>query len=116
MPGKFALFAFNGDPMCFVHVLLNTLDMHRRGFDVALVIEGSATSLINEFEKGTEPISSLLKDVRDIGLLECACNACSIKMGSQESAQRQGIRLCGEMMGHPSMSRFIEEGYNIITF
>ena len=24
---KFALFVFNGDPMCFIHVLLNVLDM-----------------------------------------------------------------------------------------
>jgi hypothetical protein len=24
---KFALFVFNGDPMCFIHVLLNALDM-----------------------------------------------------------------------------------------
>jgi len=24
---KFALFMFNGDPMCFIHVLLNAIDM-----------------------------------------------------------------------------------------
>jgi len=24
---KFALFVFNGDPICFIHVLLNALDM-----------------------------------------------------------------------------------------
>jgi hypothetical protein len=25
---KFALFVFNGDPICFIHVLLNALDMN----------------------------------------------------------------------------------------
>ncbi|MFP4067824.1 MAG: hypothetical protein ACLFS5_10045 [Spirochaetaceae bacterium] len=37
---KFALFAFNGDPMCFVHVLLNALDIKEQGHEVALVVEG----------------------------------------------------------------------------
>jgi hypothetical protein len=27
---KIALFVFNGDPMCFIHVLLNALDMKER--------------------------------------------------------------------------------------
>ena len=28
---KTVLFVFNGDPMCFIHVLLNALDMHAAG-------------------------------------------------------------------------------------
>ena len=39
---KFALFVFNGDPMCFIHVLLNALDMRDKGYDARIVIEGSA--------------------------------------------------------------------------
>ena len=27
MKKKYALFAFNGDPMCFIHVILNALDL-----------------------------------------------------------------------------------------
>jgi len=28
---KFAFFVFNGDPMCFIHVLLNAIDMSECG-------------------------------------------------------------------------------------
>jgi hypothetical protein len=31
---KVALFAYNGEVMCFVHVLLNALDMREEGFEV----------------------------------------------------------------------------------
>ena len=31
---KVVLFAFNGDFMCFIHVLLNALDMHEKGYEV----------------------------------------------------------------------------------
>ena len=30
---KAALFAFNGDPVCFIHVLLNSLEFEKKGFD-----------------------------------------------------------------------------------
>ncbi len=46
---KFALFAFNGDPMCFVHVLLNALDMKERGNEVKIILEGASVKLIPEF-------------------------------------------------------------------
>jgi len=37
---KVALFAFNGEPMCFIHVLLNALDMKEKGIDVKTIIAG----------------------------------------------------------------------------
>ncbi len=45
MGEKFALFAFNGDPMCFIHVVLNALDLDKKGFEVKVIVEGSATKL-----------------------------------------------------------------------
>jgi hypothetical protein len=30
---KIALFVFKGDPMCFIHVFLNALDMKDKGYD-----------------------------------------------------------------------------------
>jgi len=44
---KVALFAFNGELMCFIHVLLNALDMNERGHQVKIVIEGAATSVVS---------------------------------------------------------------------
>lgn len=39
---KIAYFAFNGNTMCFQHLLLNTLDLHQKGHEVKLIIEGEA--------------------------------------------------------------------------
>jgi hypothetical protein len=119
MTRKVALFAFNGEPMCFVHVLLNALDMRERGYDVRLVIEGSATKLVKSFTEPDSParaFAPLYEKVKEAGLIDCACRACSVKMGSLESAEDQGIALCDEMSGHPSIARYMEEGYETITF
>ena len=42
---KNALFVFNGNPMCFIHVLLNALDMHIRGDTVKIIVEGAANTV-----------------------------------------------------------------------
>ena len=42
---KIAIFAFEGNPICFVHVLLNAIDLHERGEEVKIVLEGEAIKL-----------------------------------------------------------------------
>lgn len=116
MAKKFALFAFNGDSMCFIHVLLNALDLNEKGFEVKVIIEGSATKLAKEFDNEDNPMYSLYKRVKDLGLLDCFCKACSNKMGSLSKVEDLGLPTCSEMKGHPSMGKYIEDGYTIITF
>ncbi|MBN1389587.1 MAG: DsrE family protein [Candidatus Thermoplasmatota archaeon] len=116
MAGKVALFAFNGDPMCVIHVLLNTLDMHDRGYDVRLVIEGAATKLVASMSVPDDPLHGLYTQVKDKGLVHCVCNACASKMGTLASANEQGLPVGGPMMGHPSMAEYRDEGYDILIF
>jgi hypothetical protein len=37
-------------------------------------------------------------------------------MGSLEDVEKIGFPTCSELMGHPSMAKYIEDGYTIITF
>ena len=113
---KVALFAFNGEPMCFMHVLLNALDMSERGYEVKIVIEGSATKLVPELAKADNPMHRLYEKAKGIDLIDGACKACSNKMGTLEAAKGQGLRLLDEMTGHPSIARYQEEGFEVVTF
>ncbi len=113
---KIALFAFNGELMCFVHVLLNALDMKERGYDVKVIIEGAATKLVPEIAKSGNPMHNFYKKVKKGGLIDGACKACSNKMGVLEAVEAEGIELLDEMSGHPSICKYISEGYEVVTF
>lgn len=114
---KIALFAFNGDPMCFVHVLLNALDLQARGNEVELVIEGSATKLAKDLhEDAGQPFAPLYKKVKEAGLIGAVCKACAGKTGALESVMEQGLPLGEDMSGHPSMGKYLDHGYQVITF
>ncbi|MHC1742830.1 MAG: cytoplasmic protein [Syntrophobacteraceae bacterium] len=116
MSQKMALFAFNGEAMCFMHVLLNALNLHEKGFEAKVVVEGAATKLVPEFGKAESPLYRLYEKARAANLIEGACRACCAKMGTAQAAEELDIRLLDDMMGHPSMSRYFLEGYQVITF
>ncbi|MBN1546943.1 MAG: cytoplasmic protein [Syntrophaceae bacterium] len=113
---KFALFVFNGDPMCFIHVLLNALDMRDKGHEARIVIEGASTKLIPEVAKTDHPLNVLWQKNLEAGLVEGVCKACSTKMGTLEAAKQQGLTLLDEMAGHPSIAAYRDRGFEVITF
>jgi hypothetical protein len=76
---KMALFVFNGDPMCFIHVLLNALDMKEKTYEVKVIIEGAATKLVPELAKSDNPLHKLWEKAKSAGLVDGVCKACSNK-------------------------------------
>ena len=113
---KYALFVFNGDPMCFIHVLLNALDMKAKGHEVKIIIEGASVKLISELEKPDMPLHGLWQKNREAGLVEGVCKACSSKLGTLDAAKDQGLAILDDMSGHPGMAGYREKGYEILTF
>lgn len=109
---KYVFFAFKGEMMCFMHVMLNALDINSKGYETKIVMEGEAVRLIKELEESGNPMYTELKEK---GIFDCICKACSAKMGVLDYNSECGIPLGDEMQGHPAMGSYIEKGYEIIT-
>lgn len=112
---KIAFFAFKGDPLCFIHVMLNALEFKNRGAEVKIIFEGEATRLIPELAREKQTPGVLFKQIKSGGLIEGACRACSTKMGVQVDVEDQQIPFLDEMSGHPSMARYLSQGFQLIT-
>ncbi len=102
--------------MCFVHVLLNGLNLAEQGMEGKIIIEGDAVHLVPEISKPGHPLNQLYTKAREQKIIAGACRACSTKLGVAESIQRLGIELIGDMSGHPAMSNYISQGYTVLTF
>ncbi|NLI29023.1 MAG: cytoplasmic protein [Nitrospiraceae bacterium] len=113
---KYALFVFNGEMMCFVHVLLNAIQMHERGLEARIVMEGASTRLLPELVKPDNPLAGLFAKAKEQGLVDGVCRACSQKMGTLAEAEAQGLPLLDDMQGHPGMAGYTARGYTLITF
>ena len=113
---KIVLFAFQGNPLCFIHVLLNAIDLNERGKAGLIVIEGESVKLVPEMSRSGHFLNTFYQKAKALGLITAVCKACSQKMGVTEAVEKEGLPLVGDMAGHPSMGAFLEKGYQIITF
>ena len=80
MTKRIALLAFDREPMCFVHVLLNALDMHDRGYDVKL--SSKAVDACSDCSTIRQR-SLLLLRRRQRKLIDCVCRRCAPRWGIQ---------------------------------
>jgi hypothetical protein len=113
---KTVLFAFRGDPMCFVHVLLNALELAENDMEGKIVVEGDAVKLIPEMSKPDHFLHQLYTKVREKNLIVGACKACSTKLGVAEAVKAEGVELIGSMAGHPAVGEYLRQGYTVLTF
>lgn len=113
---SYALFAFNGDPLCFVHVLLHALDFHEKGYTVRVVLEGTSVKLVPELENSAFWLHGLWTRARQTGLIAGVCQACAQKLGTFEASKTAQLPLLADMSGHASMALFVQNGFTIITF
>ena len=116
MDKKVTMFAFNGDAMCFGHALLNVLNMKENGYDIKLIIDGSATRQVRELTQNNSLFGRIYGKVKEAGLIDCVCKSCSALTESLESAREQGLTFCEEMSGHPSIARYMDDGYQVLLF
>lgn len=116
MHSKYALFAFRGEPMCFIHVLLNALDIANKGFEVKVILEGEAVKLVPQLYDEGSSLYNLYQRALEKGLIEGICKACSQKFGTYELALEKGLKILDDMANHAGMGRFLKEGFQIITF
>jgi len=109
---KIAFFPFKGEKMCFMHVLINAIDLHEKSAEVKIIVEGEAVKLIKVLE---EEENKLYLKAKGFGLFDCICKACSVQMGVLDYNEKTGIPLKGNANGHPAMYDYINNGYEIIT-
>ena len=115
-PKKIVIFAFRGDPMCFIHVLLNGIDLHEKGMGGLIVLEGEALKLVPDMSQPGHMLNMLYEKAKNAGILHGACKACSVKLKVDKAIENQDLPFISDMSGHPSMAAFIKDGYEVITF
>ena len=113
---KIVFFAFRDNPLCFIHVLLNALDMHQSGMEGKIILEGESVRLVEMMADSGHFLHALYTQAKEKGLFLGACRACSTKLQAVEAIEREGLPLIGELAGHPAMAAYIRQGYTLLTF
>lgn len=109
---KFLFYAMREEKMCFLHVLMNALDLHESGNEVRIIFEGASVKLPSLLEEEKHP---LYKKAKEKGLIEGVCLACSKTLGVWEKNREIGIDFLDDMNGHAGMKAFVDRGYEVVS-
>lgn len=100
-----------------LHAFLYSRELKEKGNEVVLVFDGAGTEWAAEL---TNPLSkSKLKPMFDEframkGVPEIICDYCSDAFGVKEEFEGREVTLDGEYKGHPSITRWTDEGYQVV--
>jgi hypothetical protein len=99
-----------------VHALLYAKELAEKGYQVALIFDGAGTGWANELRKPENPFHQHYVRIKELGLVEEICDYCADLFDVKENLPEQQRKLLvGDYEGHPSIVRWIEQGYKIIS-
>jgi hypothetical protein len=99
-----------------VHALLYAQELAEHGYQVALIFDGAATGWAKELSKPENPLHERYLKVKKLGLVEEVCDYCAEVFGVKgDLTEQQKKLLVGEYEGHPSLAKWVEQGYRIIV-
>lgn len=108
---KILFYAMREEKMCFVHVLLNALELHESGHEVKIIFEGMSVKLPSILTAEANP---LYQEALDKNIVAGVCRVCSKMMGVLEENEKLGLELLNDMRGHAGMKSYIEDGYEVV--
>ena len=109
---KILFYAMTGEKMCFQHVLMNALDLHRAGFEVKIIFEGASVKLPSVLKEESTP---LFGKALESGLVAGICFACSKVLGVFEANLALGLPMLDDMYGHAGVKPYLEDGYEVLS-
>ena len=109
---KILFYGMTGEKMCFLHTLMNALDMASVGHEVKIIFEGASVKLIEGFETENNPLYNKAKEKK---LIAGVCLACSKVLGVYDANLASGLTMLEDMNGHAGMKAYVEAGYKVVS-
>lgn len=94
-----------------LHALLYALELRQTGHPVVLIFDGAGTTWVEPLAKGTDGAAPLYKQLAAAGVAEVICDFCSTAFRQREGIERLGKPLTAEFMRHPSIAKWLGQGY-----
>ncbi|MGH7820903.1 MAG: DsrE family protein [Candidatus Binatia bacterium] len=100
-----------------LHALLYARELKEHGHAIVLVFDGAGTEWAEEWTKpdSTHPLAPAYRKLRDAGVTEVVCDYCSGAFQVKGKLRERGVPLTAEFDGHPSVARWVDEGYRLLV-
>jgi predicted peroxiredoxin len=121
MQRKILFILFAEDVCRQLHAFMYANDLHRKGYQTRIIVEGMATRLLADLEGAPPQLQKAVADAKSAGLIAGACLQASSGCGSAEdrdigdAIKARGVGLLSDLDNHAGIEPFIREGYEVIA-
>ena len=98
-----------------VHALLYTRELKEKGYEVSLIFDGAGTEWAKALQKSENILYPHYQALKDLRITETVCDYCSGAFGVKQEIEACALPLAAEYQGHPSLVKWIEEGYTPVV-
>ena len=100
-----------------VHALLYSKELKEHGHEVALVFDGAGTEWVEEWtnSESENKLKPMYEELRKTGITQVICDFCANAFQVKENLKTQGQTLTSEYQGHPSIARWVDQGYQLVV-
>ncbi|MBI2337157.1 MAG: DsrE family protein [Deltaproteobacteria bacterium] len=94
-----------------VHALLYATELKKAGFTVTLIFDGAGTEWAKALINPEHKLHASYRQLQDAGVTEIICDFCSTAFQVREDLKKGKVPLVAEFEGHPSLVKWIKQGY-----
>lgn len=94
-----------------VHALLYATELKEAGYEVALVFDGAGTEWAKALLNPEHQLHSAYEKLDTLGVTQIICDFCSRAFHVQKDLEMGKVPLVAEFEGHPSLVKWIKQGY-----
>jgi len=99
-----------------LHALLYSKELKEGGYPVVLIFDGAGTEWARAMRDPNNKLHAKYAELKKLGLIEEICDFCAGAFKVKKELKKdQSIPLIGEFEGHPSLRKWIDQGYQVIV-
>jgi hypothetical protein len=99
-----------------LHALLYAKELKESKLEVKLIFDGGGTKWASDMVKPDNILNSLFTEVKEMGIIDGICDYCIGAFKADRTVIEDSyLPIAGEYDGHPSIAKYIKEGYQVIT-
>ncbi|MBI2071047.1 MAG: DsrE family protein [Elusimicrobia bacterium] len=99
-----------------LHALLYAKELKEAGYAVTLVFDGAGTGWAEAFRDPKNKLHDRYKGLKNLQVVEEICDFCAGAFKVKgKLKQMSDATLVGEFEGHPSLKKWVAQGYQIIV-
>ena len=99
-----------------LHALLYAKELKESDVEVKLIFDGGGTKWASDMVDPDNKLNSLFKEVVALGIIDGICDYCIGAFKADRTViENTFLPIAGEYDGHPSIAKYVKEGYQVIT-